>query len=78
MLHTGAARAGAEPLNPRTPTMKQINSRRSTDYGHIPARPSTLETLRRALGLVPVTESLASLSYWRRLPATSRKRRSGK
>ena len=44
-------------------------ARRSTDHGSIPRRPSTLDTLRRVLGLVPVTESLRSLSHWRRRPA---------
>lgn len=51
--------------------MKQVNMRRSTDCGNVPPRRSTLETVRRALGLVPVTESLRSLSYWRRLGSAS-------
>jgi hypothetical protein len=50
-------------------TMKQVNMRRSTDCGNVPPRRSALERVRRALGLVPVTESLRSLSYWRRLKA---------
>ena len=49
--------------------MMTIYARRSTDHGSIPRRPSTLDTLRRVLGLVPVTESLRSLSHWRRRPA---------
>lgn len=37
---------------------------RSTDSGSR----STLQALRSALGLVPVTESLRHLSHWRRRP----------
>ena len=57
--------------------MKQINLRRSTDHGNIPPRRSTLQSVRRALGLLPVTESLRDLSYWRRM-RVSQEQHSGK
>lgn len=41
-------------------------NRRHTDRGYIPQLPTTFVALRRALGLVPVTEVLGSLSHWRR------------
>lgn len=54
--------------------MKQINLRRSTDHGYIPPRRSTLQSLRRALGLVTVAESLRDLSHWRRMRASREQR----
>lgn len=41
-------------------------NRRHTDRGYVPQMPTTLAALRNALGLVPVTETLGSLSHWRR------------
>jgi hypothetical protein len=44
-------------------------NRRGTDHGNVAQTRSPLQALRGALGLVPVSESLRSLSYWRRRPA---------
>ena len=44
-------------------------TRRHTDRGYVPRMPSTVTALRWALGLVPPSESLRSLSHWRRRPA---------
>ncbi len=45
------------------------HNRRHTDRGFVPQFPSTVTALRWALGLVPPSESLRSLSHWRRRPA---------
>jgi hypothetical protein len=58
--------------------MKQINMRRSTDHGYMAPQSFTLQSLRRALGLVPVTDSLRSLSYWRRMSSATQDRRGSK
>jgi hypothetical protein len=57
--------AGAE-LRTKDPTMTSEYNRRTTDRGYISQFPTTLSVLRRALGLVPVSETLGSLSHWRR------------
>jgi hypothetical protein len=44
-------------------------TRRHTDRGYVPQMPSTVTALRWALGLVPPSESLRSLSHWRRRAA---------
>lgn len=45
-------------------------SRRSTDRGYIArTRTTAMQTLRKVLGLLPVTESLPALQHWRRRPA---------
>ncbi|HEX5871284.1 MAG TPA: hypothetical protein VFY65_12745 [Longimicrobium sp.] len=41
-------------------------NRRGTDPGYIARTRTTLQSLRRILGLVPVSESLRSLGHWRR------------
>jgi hypothetical protein len=51
--------------------MKQVYMRRSTDSASLPRRRSPLQALRSMLGLVPVTESLRHLSYWRRRPVSA-------
>ncbi len=73
LLRTEPRRSGTGPerdpvLNPKTqgPTMKQVYLRRSTDTGYVPPRRSTLQVLRRVLGLATVSESLSDLSHWRR------------
>lgn len=47
-------------------------ARRHTDRGYVPQMPSTVTTLRWALGLGPPAESLRPLSHWRRRPAAPR------
>jgi hypothetical protein len=42
------------------------HTHRRADRGYVVAGRSALRTLRRALGLVPVTESLSALGQWRR------------
>lgn len=44
-------------------------SRRSTDRGYIARTRSTMQALRKVLGLLPVSESLQALQHWRRQPA---------
>lgn len=45
-------------------------TRRSTDRGYIArTRTTTMQTLRKFLGLLPVTESLEALQHWRRRTA---------
>ncbi|HEU4882210.1 MAG TPA: hypothetical protein VFT45_08195 [Longimicrobium sp.] len=44
-------------------------TRRSTDRGYVTRTRSTLQALRKVLGLVPVSESLQALQHWRRRPA---------
>lgn len=46
--------------------MSSEYNRRRTDRGYIVQFPTTVNAIRWALGLVPVTESLSSLSHWRR------------
>jgi hypothetical protein len=47
-------------------------NRRHTDRGYIAQLPAPLVALRNALGLgKPVTETLSSLSHWRRRPFTA-------
>ena len=46
--------------------MSSEYNRRHTDRGYIVQYPTTVNAIRWALGLVPVTESLSSLSHWRR------------
>lgn len=46
--------------------MTDTYNRRHTDRGYIAQFPTTVNAIRWALGLVPVTESLSSLSHWRR------------
>jgi hypothetical protein len=49
-----------------TMTSESFN-RRSTDRGYIArTRTTTMQTLRKVLGLLPVTESLNALQHWRR------------
>ncbi|HEX6038178.1 hypothetical protein [Longimicrobium sp.] len=50
--------------------MSSEYNRRHTDRGYIVQFPTTINAIRWALGLVPVTESLSSLSHWRRRSAT--------
>jgi hypothetical protein len=52
-------------------------NRRHTDRGYIPQLPTTIIALRRALGLVPVSEALGSLSHWRRSRAASQAETAG-
>jgi hypothetical protein len=52
-------------------TADTYSHRRHTDRGYVPQFPATLSVLRRVLGLVPVTESLGSLSHWRRRPRSA-------
>jgi hypothetical protein len=44
-------------------------SRRSTDRGYVAQTRSTMQALRKVLGLLPVSESLQALQHWRRRPA---------
>ncbi|MBW3572260.1 MAG: hypothetical protein KY467_14255 [Gemmatimonadetes bacterium] len=46
-------------------------NRRSTDHGYVARTRSTIQALRKVLGLLPVSESLQSLSHWRRRPGKS-------
>jgi hypothetical protein len=47
-------------------------NRRHTDRGYVAQLPAPLVALRNALGLgKPVTETMSSLSHWRRRPAAS-------
>lgn len=48
-------------------------SRRSTDRGYIARTRSTMQSLRKVLGLLPISESLSSLQHWRRRPAAAQK-----
>ena len=60
-------------LNAKTqePTMTaESYNRRRTDRGYIARTRSTLQALRKVLGLLPVSESLQALQHWRRRPAT--------
>ena len=60
---------GANAKN-QDPTMTaESYNRRSTDCGYIARTRSTLQALRKALGLLPVSESLQALQHWRRRPA---------
>lgn len=52
-------------------------NRRGTDPGYVARTRSTLQALRSALGLVPVSESLRSLSHWRRRPVSAPERTAG-
>jgi hypothetical protein len=60
------ATPGAE-FRIQEPTMtSDTYNRRHTDRGYIAQFPTTLAALRSALGWVPVSEALGSLSHWRR------------
>ena len=43
-----------------------VYNRRRSEPGHQPQPRPRFQVLRRALRLVPVTESLRALSHWRR------------
>jgi hypothetical protein len=52
------------------PTMTaESYTRRSTDRGYVARTRSTMQALRKVLGLLPVSESLQALQHWRRRPA---------
>jgi hypothetical protein len=56
----------------------EYHSRRHTDRGYVPQLPTPLAALRNALGFgKPVTESLSSLSHWRRRPAAAQENTAG-
>lgn len=44
-------------------------TRRSTDRGYVAGTRSTMQALRKVLGLLTVSESLQALQHWRRRPA---------
>ena len=59
---------GATPNHRPTMTAESY-SRRRTDRGYIARTRSTMQALRKILGLLPVSESLQALQHWRRRAA---------